>query len=91
MVAVAKQHKWGVAGAVIAALILLGAAGVGIYSIFHRPGAMPFENFAITQITNNGKSVAAAISPDDGRILGVMRTHAESDIVLLRDAGSSPQ
>src|ERR1700693_2365408 len=28
VVAAAKQHKWGVAGAVIAALIILGAAGI---------------------------------------------------------------
>jgi eukaryotic-like serine/threonine-protein kinase len=82
VVAVAKQHKWGAAGAVIAALIILGAAGVGIYSIFHRPGAMPVENFAITQITNNGKSVAAAISPDGKYLLSALDDNGKQSLWL---------
>ena len=82
MVAAAKQHKWGVAGVVIAALIILGAAGVGVYSIFHQPAAMPFENFAITQITNNGKSVAAAISPDGKYLLSAVDDNGKQSLWL---------
>jgi eukaryotic-like serine/threonine-protein kinase len=82
VVAVAKQHKWGVAGGVIAALIILGAAGLGVYSIFHRPAALPFENFAITQITNNGKSVAAAISPDGKYLLSAVDDDGKQSLWL---------
>jgi len=68
---VAKQHKWGVAAGVIGVLILLGAAGVGVYSLVHRPAATPFQNFAIMQVTNSGKSALAAISPDGKFVLSV--------------------
>src|SRR5262249_34742628 len=60
IVAAAKQHKLGVAGATIAVLIVLGAASFGIYSIFRHSAPTPFQNFTITQITNSGKSAQAA-------------------------------
>ncbi|HEV3208160.1 MAG TPA: protein kinase [Terriglobales bacterium] len=82
VVAAAKQHKWGVGGAVIAALIILGAAGGGVYSIFHRLAAMPFENFAITQVTNNGKFVAAAISPDGKYLLSAVYDNGKQSLWL---------
>jgi serine/threonine protein kinase len=78
----AKQHKWGVAGAVIAALIILSAAGIGVYSVFHRPAAMPFQNFTITQITNSGKSVATAISPDGKYLLSAVDDNGRQSLWL---------
>lgn len=71
IVTVAKQHKWGVTAGVVAVLILLGAAGFGVYSLLHGPAAMPFQNFTITQITNSGKAAFAAISPDGKFVLSV--------------------
>jgi Tol biopolymer transport system component len=52
----------------------------------------PLDGSPGRQLTNFRADWTQAyqFSPD-GRTLGVMRTHAESDIVLLRDAGSSPQ
>jgi serine/threonine protein kinase/Tol biopolymer transport system component len=70
--AVAKQHKWGTGAIAIAALILLAAAGYGVYSMLHRPGAAPFQNFAVTQVTNSGKAAQAAISPDGKYVLSVL-------------------
>ncbi len=67
----AKQHKWGVTASVIAVLIVLGAAGLGVYSIFHRPTTRPFQHFTITQVTNSGKAAQAAISPDGKYVLSV--------------------
>jgi eukaryotic-like serine/threonine-protein kinase len=67
----AAKHKWGVAAGVIAALIVLGAAGFGVYSLLHRPAPVPFQNFTITQVTNSGKAAAAAISPDGKFVLSV--------------------
>ncbi|MGC1534951.1 MAG: serine/threonine-protein kinase, partial [Candidatus Sulfotelmatobacter sp.] len=63
-VAVAKQHKWGTGAIAITALIVLAAAGYGVYSMLHRPAAAPFQNFTVTQVTNSGKAALAAISPD---------------------------
>ncbi len=65
-----KQHGWGIKVG-IAALIVLGAAGLGFYSLLHRPAAMPFQKFTITQVTNSGKAALAAISPDGRYVLSV--------------------
>src|SRR5271170_2318122 len=70
--AAAKQHKWGTGAIAIAALILLAAAGYGVYSMFHRPGAAAFQNFTVTQVTNSGKAAMAAISPDGKYVLSVL-------------------
>ena len=69
---VAKQHKWGVAGTAIVLLIVLAAAGFGVYSMLHRAVSVPFQNFTITQVTNSGKAVNTAISPDGKYVLSVM-------------------
>ncbi|MGC1684762.1 MAG: protein kinase [Candidatus Acidiferrales bacterium] len=65
----AKQHKLGVTAGLVVALIVLAAAGYGVYSMFSSKAAIPFQNYSITQITDNGKSRAAAISPDGKYIL----------------------
>jgi len=70
--AAAKRHKWGVLGGSVAALIILGAAGIGVYSVLHRPAAAPFQNFTVTQVTNSGKTARAAISPDSRYLLTVV-------------------
>jgi eukaryotic-like serine/threonine-protein kinase len=85
----AKQHRWGMASLAIAALIVLGAAGIGVYSVFHRPAAKPFENFSITQITNNGRSVAAAISPDGKYLLSAVEDGGRQSLWLRNIATSS--
>jgi eukaryotic-like serine/threonine-protein kinase len=71
-VTVAKQHKWGTGAIAIAAIIVLGAAGYGVYSMLHGPGAAPFQNFAVTQVTNSGKAAQAALSPDGKYVLSVL-------------------
>jgi hypothetical protein len=43
---------------------------------------VPFQNFTITQITNNGKADLAAISPDGRYIL-----HVQNDNGLPRPGG----
>ena len=69
--AVARQHRLGTLLASLVALALLAAAGFGIYAFLSRSGPLPFQNFTITQITNNGKADLAAISPDGRYILHV--------------------
>jgi serine/threonine protein kinase len=54
-----------------AALILLIAAGVGLYLLLHRAAPAPFQNFAITQVTNSSRAVVTAISPDGKYVLTV--------------------
>jgi eukaryotic-like serine/threonine-protein kinase len=81
-VRVAEQHKWGVTFGAFAALILLAAAGYGIYAFMVRSGAAPFQNFTVTQITNTGKAVLAAISPDGKYILNVQNDNGQQSLWL---------
>ena len=69
VVATAKQHKLGLTAGLVIALVVLAAAGYGVYSMFSGKAAVPFQNYSITQITDNAKSQAAAISPDGKYIL----------------------
>ncbi len=69
VVTAAKQHKFGVATIGVFVLILLAAAGYGVYSMLRHPSASPFQNFTITQVTNSGEAELAAISPDGKYIL----------------------
>ncbi len=83
----AKQHKWGaltigVFALVVFALILLAAAGYGVYSMLHRPGAAPFQNFTVTQVTNSGKAELAAISPDGRYVLSVLNDNGLQSLWL---------
>jgi len=70
-IAIAKQHKWGALGGALIAVVLVAAAGVGIYSLLHRATPAPFQNFTVTQVTNSGKATAAAISPDGRYVVSV--------------------
>lgn len=65
--AAAKQHKWGIGAGLIACLLVLAAAGFGIYKLLPRAGgstSFNLQNMQITRLTENGKAADLAISPD---------------------------
>ncbi len=70
--AAAPQRTWWYGAAVTAALIILAAAGVGLYSLLRSAAPTPFQNFAITQVTNSNRAVVTAISLDGKYVLTVM-------------------
>jgi serine/threonine protein kinase/Tol biopolymer transport system component len=80
-VAPTQHHKAVSAVGVLVALVLLVAAGFGLYSLLTRAGPQPFKDFTVTQITNTGKAEMAAISPDGKYILHVQN---ESGMRSLR-------
>ena len=90
-VAVPQPSKSRVAKGAIAAVIILvlGAAGIGGYSILHRSAPVPFQDFSITQVTNSGKSVLTAISPDGKYVLTVMDDGGRSSLWLRNIATGS--
>lgn len=79
------KHKFGrplaVAGLVVA-FAVLAAAGFGIYSLVHSRHVPPFASFTITQLTNNGKTTAAAISPDGKYLLSLLDDHGKQSLWL---------
>ena len=81
--AVAREHRFGVATIVVIVLVLAGAAGYGVYSFLNRGGgAVPFQNFTMTQVTSSGKSELAAISPDGKYILSVQDENGKGALWL---------
>ena len=69
---VAGQHRRRWHGAATAAVIILAAAGVGLYLLLHRTAPVPFQNFAIMQVTNSNRAVVTAISLDGKYVLTVI-------------------
>ena len=82
VIAAAKHHKWGVTAGMFAVLIVLGAASLGFYSVLHHPAPSPFRNFTVTQVTNSGKAVRAAISPDGRYVLTVLDDNGLQSLLL---------
>jgi serine/threonine protein kinase len=73
VVAAAGRHKVGTGITVLVGLIVLLAAGYGVYSLVTRHPMRPFRNFTVTKLTEDGNAVEAAISPDGKYILSLMR------------------
>jgi serine/threonine protein kinase len=82
VVAAAKEHKWGFGVGAIVALLVLAAAGFGVYSLFYRPAPAPFQNFTINQITSSGKALRTAISPDGKYLLSDLSENGTESLWL---------
>jgi eukaryotic-like serine/threonine-protein kinase len=80
--AAARQHKLGAGVATIIGIVVLAAAGYGIYALFSRNRPVPFENISITKVTETGKAALVAISPDGKYILNVVRDAGQESLWL---------
>jgi serine/threonine protein kinase/Tol biopolymer transport system component len=78
-VEVVKRYKQGLTAGV--ALSLIAAAGYGLYLLFGAK-PLPFQNYSITQITDNAKSQAAVISSDGKYILSVIDDAGKASLWL---------
>jgi serine/threonine protein kinase len=81
--AMAHEHKGKlITGAIVMALLVVGA-GYGMYLVMRgKAAAVPFQNFTITKVTDNGRSIAAAISPDGKYILSVVADAGKQSLWL---------
>ena len=82
VVTAAGQHILKAGVAAFVALIVLVAAGYGIYAFLNRNRPMPFQNISITKITDTGKARLVAISPDAKYILNVVDNQGEQSLWL---------
>jgi eukaryotic-like serine/threonine-protein kinase len=80
LVEAARGNKFGFSMGLLLALILVAAAGFGIYSLLKSNHSVPFEHFSIENLTNNGHVALAAISPDGKYLLNV---HDENGLQSL--------
>jgi serine/threonine protein kinase len=82
VVAVARQHRLGVGIASTVAILLIAAAGYGIYALLSRSKPAPFQNFSVSKATETGKATLVAISPDGKYILNVMDDNGQESLWL---------
>ena len=91
-VATARRHKAATGAGLLSGVLIVASAVYGIYTLLRRPAAIPFQNFSITQLTNTGKVLNAAISPD-GRFLLTVQSDNGNESLWLRNipTGSDTQ
>jgi eukaryotic-like serine/threonine-protein kinase len=82
VVAVAKQHKLSLGVISMFAVLLVAAAGYGIYTMLSRARPAPFQNFSVSKVTETGKSTGVAISPDGKYILSVLADNGQRSLWL---------
>jgi len=82
VVAVAKQHKFSLGVISLIAVLLVAAAGYGIYALLSRSRPAPFQNFSVSKVTQTGKSTGVAISPDGKYILSVLVDNGQQSLWL---------
>ncbi len=83
VVAAASRHKLGTGFSVLLGLIILFAAGYGVYSLISRNHGRPFENFTVTKVTETGDAIYATISPDGKYILTLVRAKSDKGLASL--------
>jgi serine/threonine protein kinase len=83
VVAAAGRHKIGTGVASLIGLVVLLAAGYGVYALISRSHARPFENFTVTKVTETGDAVYASISPDGKYILSLVRAKSDKGLASL--------
>ncbi len=82
VVAVAKQHKLGLGIGTVIAILLVAAAGYGVYALLSRNRPAPFQNFTVSKATSTGKATLVAISPDGKYLLHVMEEGGQQSLWL---------
>jgi serine/threonine protein kinase len=82
VVTAAREHKVSTGLTAALVLLLLAASTYGVYSYVTRRRPPPFQNFTITPVTEDGKSVFAALSPDGKYILNLVRENGLGSLWL---------
>jgi eukaryotic-like serine/threonine-protein kinase len=89
---VLQRHRREVSAAVALLLVLLAAAGYGVYQLLHRPASpgtagAPHENMQITRLTTRGNVRRAVISPD-GKYVAYEADHGGEQSLWLRQVAT---
>jgi serine/threonine protein kinase/Tol biopolymer transport system component len=79
----AREHKTGLGVISAVALLLVAAAGFGIYSLFFSRGSVPFQNIKITKVSGTHNARLGAMSPD-GKYLAYVLNEEGNESLWLR-------
>jgi eukaryotic-like serine/threonine-protein kinase len=82
VLAAARRNKLstGLTAGIVA--VLVAAAAYGIYAFVTRSHPTPFQDIAVTKVTDTGDAVQAAISPDGNYILSMTRNNGLASLWL---------
>ena len=80
--AVADERTTRVLAGSLLALVVLAVAGLALYRYVDRTSRQPFSSFTIRQITNTGKAMTAAISPDAKYIVNAQNENGQQSLWL---------
>jgi serine/threonine protein kinase/Tol biopolymer transport system component len=84
---VANERRTRMLAGSLIALVVLAAAGLALYRFVGHTSRQPFSSFTITQITNTGKAMTAAISPDAKYIVNAQNENGQQSL-WLRNVGT---
>ncbi len=83
----ARHHKASLGAIAAVMLLLIAAAGFGVYSLFFTARAQPFQNVKITRISGTHNARLGAMSPD-GHYLAYVLNNEGSESLWLRHLSS---
>ena len=87
LLATARQHKTGMGLILATALLLVAAAGFGIYSLLFSSRNVPFQNVKVTKISGTHNARLAAMSPD-GKYMAYVLNEEGLESLWLRHLAS---
>jgi serine/threonine protein kinase len=87
LVAAARQHKTGIGAIVLVVLLLVAAAGFGVYSLFFAARSQPFQSIKITKVSGTHNAIIGAMSPD-GNYLAYVLNNEGNESLWLRHLSS---
>jgi serine/threonine protein kinase len=82
VIGAARRNKLGVGLSAVLVLGVAAAAAYGLYAFVTRSRPTPFQNISVTKVTDGGKSVLAAVSPDGNYILNLVRENGLASLWL---------
>jgi eukaryotic-like serine/threonine-protein kinase len=89
LVAAARQHTAGLGLIAVVALVLIAAAGFGVYSLFFSARSQPFEQIKIGKISGTHNAQIGAMSPDGNYMAYVVINEGDESLWLRHLASES--
>ncbi|MEK6281019.1 MAG: protein kinase [Acidobacteriota bacterium] len=87
-----RERSWrGRAAWLAVGLLLIGVAGLGVYTFIKKPQvniAPPFQRINVTKLTTNGNALFASISPD-GKYVAYVKSEGGQESLWLRQVESA--
>ena len=83
----ARHHKASLGAIAVLVLLLIAAAGFGVYSLFFSARVQPFQNVKITRVSGTHNARLGAMSPD-GNYLAYVLNSEGSESLWLRHLSS---